>query len=127
MVSPALRVISPYSSFYPTNLLRGGPVRSCLNGQIDIDLDGKIETVKGRLRTSFKTVPDAPITKFSLSLNGGHTGLLVNSTNLCKAPLATVVQVGGQSGAADNQNQKLQAPCGGAKHKRHLRRARKVR
>ncbi len=48
---------------------------AALNGQIDIDLDGKIETIGGRLRTSFKTIPDAPVSRFNLSLDGGKRGL----------------------------------------------------
>ena len=85
---------------------------AALNGQIDIDLDGKIETVGGRLKTSFMTVPDAPVSNFSLTLDGGRRGLLINSTNLCGATLGTSAQLEGQNGALDNQNQKLSAPCG---------------
>jgi hypothetical protein len=100
---------------------------AALDGQIDIDLDGKIETVKGRLRTSFKTVPDAPVSRFNLSLDGGKKGLLVNSVELCQAPLSTLVQIGGQNGAIDSQNQRLATPCGGSQPaKRHLQRARVV-
>ena len=49
-------------------------VVAALNGQIDIDLDGKIDTVKGRLRTTFPSVPDAPISRFVLTLDGGSKG-----------------------------------------------------
>jgi len=98
---------------------------AALNGQIEIYLDGKIETVNGHLRTSFNTVPDAPITKFSLNLDGGSKGLLVNSENLCRASLGTLARLSGQNGARESQNQKLQTPCGRhAKHKRHRRRTR---
>ena len=55
-----------------------------LKGQIEIALNGKVDTVHGGLRTTFETVPDAPVTKFSLSLNGGTKGLLENSENLCQ-------------------------------------------
>ena len=101
---------------------------AALDGQIDIDLDGKIETVGGRLRTSFKTVPDAPVSRFTLSLDGGKRGLLVNSADLCNGSLSTLAQIDGQNGLTDDQNQKLAAPCGaGAKRKRHLQRAKAVR
>ena len=100
---------------------------AALNGQIDIDLDGKIETVGGRLRTSFRTVPDAPVSKFTLSLDGGRRGLLVNTGDLCRAPLASVVQIDGQNGLTDGQNQKLAVPCGtGSKPRRHPRRPKAV-
>ena len=54
-----------------------------LEGQIDIQLVGRIDSVRGRLRTTFATVPDAPVTKFDLDLMGGKRGLLINSINLC--------------------------------------------
>ena len=49
---------------------------AALNGQIDIDFVGKIDTVHKSLRTSFETVPDAPVSKFALSLDGGQKGSL---------------------------------------------------
>jgi len=36
-------------------------------------------------------VPDAPVSKFELTMQGGNKGLLVNNTELCKAkPVANV-------------------------------------
>ena len=87
-------------------------VVAALNGQIDIDLDGKIDTVKGRLRTTFPSVPDAPISRFVLTLDGGAKGLLISAVNLCGAPSETIAKLIGQNGAVENQNQKLQLPCG---------------
>ena len=45
-----------------------------LKGQIDIELVGKVDSVKGRLRTIFASIPDAPISKFVLDLQGGRRG-----------------------------------------------------
>ncbi len=87
---------------------------AALGGQIDIDLDGKIETVSGRLRTSFKSVPDAPVSRFTLNLDGGRRGLLANSVDLCQGPLATQATLEGQNGRIDNQNQLLHVPCSGS-------------
>ena len=56
-----------------------------LKGQIDIELDGRISSANQRLRTSFESVSDVPVTKFTLSLLGGKKGLLVNSEPLCDA------------------------------------------
>ena len=69
-----------------------------LNGQIDIALAGHVESVPGQLRTSFETVPDAPISRFTLTLDGGHKGLIANSTNLCAAAQHVNVQMAGQNG-----------------------------
>ena len=84
---------------------------AALNGQINIDLDGKINTVNGRLQTNFSAVPDAPVTKFMLTLDGGNKGLLQNSINLCKSPLSTLASLAGQNGKVDHQNQRLAVPC----------------
>ena len=49
------------------------------SGKINIALDGHIDSVKGgRIRNTFEAVPDAPVTKFTLEMQGGKKGLLVN-------------------------------------------------
>ena len=58
-----------------------------LNGQVDIELVGRVDSTKaGGLRTSFETVPDVPVTRFTLSLEGGKKGLLQNTESLCPVP-----------------------------------------
>jgi hypothetical protein len=62
-----------------------------LRGQgIEVNVAGRIDSVKGGIRGTFPVIPDAPVTKFVLRLNSGKRGVLVNSTrNLCaKAQLA---------------------------------------
>jgi uncharacterized repeat protein (TIGR01451 family) len=54
-----------------------------LNGQIHIVLDGRIDSVHGGIRTTFEAVPDAPVSKFVLTMRGGKKGLLVNSRDIC--------------------------------------------
>ncbi len=55
-----------------------------LEGQVDIQLHGVIKSVKGgRIRTTFSPVPDVPVSKFVLTMQGGKKGLLENSRNLC--------------------------------------------
>jgi len=39
--------------------------------------------VKKRIRTSFSPIPDVPVSKFTLTMEGGKKGLLVNSKDLC--------------------------------------------
>ena len=56
-----------------------------LEGQIDIELAGRVDAVDGRLRTTFESVPDAPVTSLKFDLLGGAKGLLVNSEGLCGA------------------------------------------
>jgi hypothetical protein len=89
-----------------------------LEGQVDIDLVGVIDSYKGGIRTTFNTVPDVPVDKFVLTLPGGKHGLLVASTNLCKNPPRAIVRLKGQNGRKANRKQKLRTPCG-KKQKKH--------
>jgi hypothetical protein len=55
-----------------------------LNGQVDIQLHGVVKSVKGgRIRTTFSPIPDVPVSKFTLTMQGGKKGLIENSRNLC--------------------------------------------
>jgi hypothetical protein len=55
-----------------------------LQGQVEIQLHGVIKSVKhGRIRTTFSPVPDVPVSKFTLTMQGGKKGLIQNSRNLC--------------------------------------------
>jgi hypothetical protein len=83
-----------------------------LNGQVDVVLDGRIDSVKGRMRTTFDTVPDVPVDKFVLTIRGGKKrGLLVNSTNLCARKYKVIARFTGQNGKKANQRPKLRTPC----------------
>jgi hypothetical protein len=83
-----------------------------LEGQVDIDLVGRIDSFRGGIRTTFDRTPDVPVDKFVLTLPGGKHGLLVTSRNLCKAPVKAIVQLKGQNGKKANRRQKLRTPCG---------------
>jgi hypothetical protein len=70
-----------------------------LNGQIEVALDGRIDTNKaGGIRNTFEAVPDVPVTQFTLELEGGKKGLLENSENLCKRPQRATADFTGQNG-----------------------------
>jgi hypothetical protein len=101
-------------------------VVAALNGQIDIALDGHVDSVAGpgggRLRTTFETVPDAPVSRVVLSFDGGNKGLIENSPGLCSHPLHVTAAIAGQNGKTANQNPVLETPCG-KKHKRKGHRA----
>ena len=97
-----------------------------LRGLIDIVLVGQIDTVKGgSLRTTFHTVPDAPVSSFNLDLAGGSKGLLVNSQSLCGPAKKAAVVMTAQNNAVLETGTALKASCGAkARHKRHSRRHR---
>jgi hypothetical protein len=83
-----------------------------LKGQIEIQLSGRVDAVKGALRTTFESIPDAPVSSFRLSLAGGKKGLIVNASSLCAAPKPAVMEMTGQSGVTLNRRVKLDVACG---------------
>jgi hypothetical protein len=83
-----------------------------LRGQVDIALAGRIDSVKGRLRTTFDVVPDVPVSKFVLTVRGGKKrGLLVNSSSLCARKYKVIARFRGHNGKKANQRPKLRTPC----------------
>jgi hypothetical protein len=82
-----------------------------LEGQVDIDLVGRIDSFRGGIRTTFDRVPDVPVSKFVMTLPGGKHGLLVASRNLCRQAVKAIVQLKGQNGKKANRRVKLRTPC----------------
>lgn len=89
-----------------------------LNGQIHVVLVGRIDSVNAGIRTTFEAVPDAPVSKFVLSMQGGKKGLLVNSTNLCTRPNRANVLFGGQNSKAAHSRPALATRCRKNHHKK---------
>jgi hypothetical protein len=50
---------------------------------VAIDLVGRIDSSRGGIRTRFDLIPDAPVTRFALTLKGGRRGILVNAEDIC--------------------------------------------
>ena len=82
------------------------------NQPIEVDLDGRIDSVNGGIRNTFEVVPDAPVQTFTLFLQGGKKGILVNSTNLCAKPNRAKAKFTGQNGKVDVSHPVLQNSCG---------------
>jgi hypothetical protein len=82
-----------------------------LGGDNQVTLAGRIDSVHERIRTTFETVPDVPVTKFTLKMKGGKKGLLVNSRNLCKAPGRAVAKLGAQNGKASVSRPLMRTRC----------------
>jgi hypothetical protein len=82
-----------------------------LEGQVEIDLVGRIDSFRGGIRTTFGRVPDVPVSKFTMVLPGGKRGLLVNSRNLCKTPVKAIVRFKAQNGKKLNSRRQLRTPC----------------
>ena len=89
-----------------------------LEGQVDFELVGHVDSVKGRLRTTFESVPDIPVGTFKLNLVGGGRGLLQNSEGLCTEPKRATARLKGQNGAALATRVRLDVACGSGNEKR---------
>ena len=85
-----------------------------LHGQIELEVAGRIDSVKGGLRDNLEGIPDAPVSKFVLTMKGGKRGLLRNSASLCRGrPGRATVQIDGQNGKTADQRPALKVSCGG--------------
>lgn len=89
-----------------------------LRGRIHVVLDGRIDSINGGIRTTFASVPDAPVSRFVLMMKGGGKGLLVNSTNVCRRTHRARAQFTGQNGKTDDFAPVLRSGCGGGQRPR---------
>jgi hypothetical protein len=67
------------------------------------------------LVTTFATIPDEPIAKFTLKISGGRSGLLVitgRGQTICARPQIAAVAFGAHSGAVENMNRTASTACG---------------
>jgi hypothetical protein len=95
-----------------------------LQGQVDIELAGRTDSIRGRIRNTFDLVPDVPVSKFVLTLRGGPKGLLVNSRNQCQRPKAkggkkgkrkpqrALARFRAHNGKKRNLKPQVRMPCG---------------
>ena len=98
---------------------------AALDGQIDVDLVGRVDTGKGGgIRNTFEAAPDAPVTKFVLEMKGGKKGLLVNSVNICRKPQRAKVSLTAQNGKVSETTPRIANDCKKSKKgkKRHGKR-----
>jgi hypothetical protein len=88
-----------------------------LRGQVNVQLRGVISSKHGGLKTVFNSVPDVPVKKFILNMQGGKKSLLVNSTNTCAKKQTAVLNIKGQNGKkVKNNKYRLNiSSCGGKK------------
>jgi hypothetical protein len=93
---------------------------------VEFDAVGRVDSVRGGIRTTFETVPDAPVSKVVLAMPGGAKSLLENSTNICRAVNRATVELDGQNGkTADSRPALKVAGCKGKAHKKHRHKRRR--
>jgi hypothetical protein len=56
-----------------------------LHGIVDIEAAARIDSIGGGIRATFPRIPDAPLSKVVVRMQGGQKGLIVNARDLCAA------------------------------------------
>jgi len=80
---------------------------------ISVRLTGRIDSsASGGMRATFEGLPDAPASKFVMTLNGGKRGLLENSVGVCKRKTFATANFTGHAGRGVALHVPLQAQCG---------------
>jgi hypothetical protein len=88
-----------------------------LRGEVDINVRAKTSVSGGKLVTTFPEVPDAPVAKFRLDINGGRKGILVVTRtrkakiNVCNARQTANVQTDGHNGRTRDFKVNVKRPC----------------
>lgn len=82
-----------------------------LHGIVDVEASARIDSKNGGIRTTFTEVPDAPISKVIVDMQGGKKGLIVNSTNLCAHEHKANVLLEAHNGASRGLHPLMQARC----------------
>jgi hypothetical protein len=90
-----------------------------LQGQVEVVLAGRVDSIHGGTRNSFEAVPDAPVTKFTLSLPAGKKSLLINSTNICRGSHKATAEFTAHNGKVLQARPELQATCKHKAKKKH--------
>jgi hypothetical protein len=82
---------------------------------VKVELSGRIDSINGGIRNTFDVVPDAPVTEFTLTMQGGKKGLLQNSTDICAKAYRATAKFTGQNGKRITLRPKMQSACAKAK------------
>jgi hypothetical protein len=88
---------------------------------IELELVGRIDSIRGGIRSTFDLVPDQPVNKFILNMFGGKKGLIINSRDVCAHTYRAVANFNGQNGKIHDFQPPLKASCSkpGKKVARH--------
>ena len=94
-----------------------------LHGLVDFNGIIRIDSVNARLRTIVGFIPDVPISKVVVEMQGGKKGLIVNSENLCSRTQRATALVTAHNAKQHKFKPVLSNSCG-AKKKRASKRGR---
>jgi hypothetical protein len=82
-----------------------------LGGPAEVLLRGRIAVQGSRLEASVEDVPETPIRRFELRIDGGPPGYLVVSRDLCRSEPMADVSFEGQGGEESSQQIPLDVDC----------------
>lgn len=85
-----------------------------LRGEVALNLRATTSVSRGRLVTTFADVPDAPISRFDLTLGGGKKGILVvtGRRSVCSGAQVAALDMRGQNGKRTSRDATIKTPCG---------------
>jgi hypothetical protein len=78
---------------------------------IEIEVPGRIDTSRGGMRANFETLPDAPVSRFTMTLFGGKRGLLSNAGRPCHGVHRANARFIAQSNATSVRHPRMRARC----------------
>jgi hypothetical protein len=84
-----------------------------LHGIVDVEAVARIDSKAGGIRATFSEVPDAPLSKVVVQMQGQKKGLIVNSTDLCAKAHRANLQLEAQNGKRLSARPEMRAGCGG--------------
>jgi hypothetical protein len=84
---------------------------AALSGPIDISVHADSAFTGKRIVTKFTGLPDAPLSSFVLTINGGSRGILMNTRNLCSKKNTATFALGAQNGRARNASVRATVTC----------------
>jgi len=83
-----------------------------LGGPADVLLRGRVVSKGGRIQAGVDDVPDTPLKTFELTIDGGRSGYLVLSRNICAAEAVADGTFTSQEDQTYRQKVPLEADCG---------------
>jgi hypothetical protein len=78
---------------------------------VELDLTARVDSVHGRLRNTFRALPDVPLSKVVLTMEGGRRGLLVNTGGACAREHRIGASFGGQNGKTHDVHPLVKTDC----------------
>lgn len=86
---------------------------------VNLTLDAKTAILGGRLRNTFSSIPDVPISEFDLTLKSGKGALLTPRAGLCSTTQKSSLVMTGQNGKRVTKSVGLTNSCPKPRKKKH--------